>query len=321
MIFNTPLSMMRLQWILPLSLLVCFASSAQEKTEWTDNYESAVATARTQGKDLLLLFTGDWIPLCQKFEESILKSDSFLEEVSEQFVLVRLNFPESNRLPPAMAAQNQLLKDAYRIRGYPAIVLTDDTGRPYGINGFQPVTAKAYTDQILGMHNLGQEKEKARDSAKSLDGIAKAEMLIEGIPDLPGNMAASYFGEEMKAVISSDPEDSLGKSALFESLLHDADYRKSMHLLAKESKWDRMIELTDSYIADQNLSGGMLQRALLNKSSVQKQIGSSRGRIETLLQVVDIDEESPYGKEAQRQLDELRSEKMKEESEGAAEQP
>ncbi|MEM1441378.1 MAG: thioredoxin family protein, partial [Verrucomicrobiota bacterium] len=270
---------------------------------------------------LLLLFTGDWIPICQKFDENILQTDAFLQEISEHFVLVRLNFPEDNKLPKELAAQNQLLKDAYRVRGYPAIVLTDDQGRPFGLTGFQPVTPEIYVDQVLSIHSRGKEKEAAREAAESLVGIAKAEKLIEGIPDLPGNMAARYFENEMKSVVEADPEDSLGKTALFRGLLDDANYSKAMHLLAKESKWDRMIELTDTYIIERNLSGGTLQKALLNKSTVQDRVGSLRGRIESLLQVVDIDAESPYGEEAQRQLDELRAEKLKQEAEAEAEQP
>lgn len=311
--------MIRILQVLILLIISIALAPAQEKTEWTEDYKVAVEVARAQDKSILLLFTGDWIPLCQKFEESILKTETFTEEVSEHFVLVKLNYPEDNTLPAEIAAQNQLLKDAYRVRGFPAIVLTDDEGRPFGLNGFQPITPEAYVEQILSMNEQGKEKEVARAEAGNLEGIAKAEKLIEGIPDLPGSMAARYYENEMKEVVAADPEDSLGKTEFFQTLLNDASYSKSMHLLAKESKWDQMIELTDSYISEGSLSGGALQKALLNKSSVQERVGALRGRVESLLQVVDIDADSPHGQEAQRQLDELRAEKLREEAgEGSA---
>lgn len=295
---------------------------AQEKTAWLDDYATAVSEAKRLDKSLLLLFTGDWIPLCRQFDETILETDAFREEVSEHFVLVRLEYPEDNRLPEKKAAQNQLLKDAYRIRGFPAVVLTDAGGRPFGLNGFQPVTPEIYVQQILDMHRYGKEKEARRDSAQRLDGVAKAEALIEGIPELPGNMAARYYGDEMKEAIAADPGDSLGKSAEFTTLLDDVRYSQAMQVLARNSEWDKMIELTDSYIQERNLKGGMLQKALLNKSSVQDRMGSLRGRIESLLRVVDLDPESGYGQEAQRQLDELREEKLREEQEsGETENP
>ncbi len=69
-----------------------------------------------------------------------------------------------------------MLREAYRVRGFPTVLLTDATGRPFGVNGYQPVTAKDYADQILGI-------DAARD-----EGIAiaeKAASLAEPIG--PGN--------------------------------------------------------------------------------------------------------------------------------------
>jgi len=299
------------------ALVFAFSMTAQgqEKIAWTDDYPAAVEIAREQQKSILLLFTGDWIPLCQKFEGDILTTGHFLEEVSEHFVLVRLNFPEDNQLPKKLAAQNQLLKDAYRIRGFPAIVLTQADGKPFGLNGFQPVTPEIFVQQILGMKEYGKQKEVSRDAADGLAGIEMAEALIEGIPELPGNMAARYYAEEMKKVVTADPENTLGRTVEFVEMLDDVQYSQAMQLLAKDAKWDKMIELSDSYIEERQLEGGMLQKALLNKSSVQGEMGSLRGRIESLLRVVDVDSESGYGQEAQRQLDELRAEKLKQEAE------
>ncbi|MDF1657571.1 MAG: thioredoxin family protein [Verrucomicrobiales bacterium] len=291
------------------------SSPGQEKAAWTEDYAVAVEEAKQQQKSLFLLFTGDWIPLCQKFDSDILNTEHFLENVSEHFVLVRLNFPEDNQLPKNLASQNQLLKDAYRIRGFPAIVLTHSDGKPFGLNGFQPVTPEVFTQQILDMNEIGEQKQASREAADELEGAEMVEALIEGIPELPGNMAARYFGEEMKRILAADPENTFGKANEFVEMMDDVQYSKAMQLLAKDSQWDKMIELTDSYISERKLEGGMLQKALLNKSSVQAQMGSLRGRIESLLRVVEIDVDSGYGQEAQRQLDELKSEKSSQESE------
>lgn len=291
--------------------------SAVEKAAWTTDYNAAAALAKEQNKSLLLLFTGDWIAMCRSFDETIMNQDAFLQEASEHFVLVRLNFPENNRLPEAFAAQYQLLRDAYRIRGFPAVVLTEANGKPFGLNGFQPVTPELYAEQIVAMHVYGMEKKAKREAAESLDGLEMAKSLIDGIPELPGNMAARYFEEEMTKVIATDSENTLGKTAEFVGMIDDVSYSKAMQLLGKEGKWDRMIELTDSYIEEKQLSGGMLQKALLNKSSVQDRMGSLRGRVESLLQVVELDASSGYGQEAQRQLDELRAEKLRIEAEAA----
>ncbi|MDF1826137.1 MAG: thioredoxin family protein [Verrucomicrobiales bacterium] len=301
-------------------VLSTMSLSALEKAAWTTDYNAAVKVAREQNKSILLLFTGDWISMCRVFDETIMNQDAFLQEASEQFVLVRLNFPESNRLPEEIATQYQLLRDAYRVQGFPAVVLTEADGKPYGLNGFQPVTPELYAEQIIAMHGNGMEMKAKREAAESLEGIEKAKLLTEGIPELPGNMAARYYGEEMRKVIEADPDDVLGRKGEFAGLIDDVKYSKAMQLLSKEGKWDRMIELTDAYIEEKQLSGGMLQKALLNKSRVQERMDLLRGRVESLLQVVEVDGDSGYAQEAQRQLDELRVEKLRIEAEAAKSQ-
>ncbi|MEM7602399.1 MAG: thioredoxin family protein, partial [Verrucomicrobiota bacterium] len=200
---------------------VFLSAEAQDTAAWTDDYSAAAKSAKESDKSLLLLFTGDWIPMCQAFDHRILNTPAFLEKASQRFELVRLNFPESNRLPVEAAKQNQLLKDAYRVRGYPSIILTDAEGKPFGINGFQPVSPDEYAARILEMDQYGKEKEDARATAGNLKGLERAKWLIDGIPDLPGNLAARYFGDEMKQIIIADPEDTLGKTPEYTMLLND----------------------------------------------------------------------------------------------------
>jgi len=312
-----------------LSVLVVFCwfghSPAQERgqeqgnaetfsaSDWHTRYDSAVTEAKEEGKDLFLVFTGtEWIDICRRFEDEILKRPEFAEPVSEKFSLLKLEFPENNRLPKGEAKQKQLLRDAYRVRGFPTVILTDAEGRPFGVNGYQPATPTAYASQILAIERAHEQAQAAREAAEELEGLEKAEKLGESIPDLPGNLAARYYRDEMEAAMEADPNGALEQTARYRRLIADVEYSIRMQELAEDVQWGRMIELTDAYIRDNELEGGTLQKALLNKAGIQQRQSNTAGMIETLLRVVEIDPESGVGREAQRRLDQMRVERLQE---------
>ena len=67
-----------------------------------------------------------------------------------------------------------------------------------------------------------------------------------------------------------------------------------------------MLSLTDRYILENKLEGEILQRALLNKVGVQRQMKDAAGAIRTLERIVGIEAKSEAGAAAQSQLEELR---------------
>ncbi|MCG8599235.1 MAG: thioredoxin family protein [Verrucomicrobiales bacterium] len=311
----------RLFFLLVFFVLLPFSGFAQVEAvresastnPWTENYKAAVLQAKEEGKSLLLLFTGtDWIEICQEFDREIASAPEFYEPVSEKFVLVQLEYPKDNRLPKEKAVQNQLLRDAYRIRGFPSVILTHPDGRPFGLNGYQAVDPATYASQILEIEKVGQDKAAARKEASTLEGMPRAKKLVEAIPSLPGNLAARYYMAEMAEVIGIDEKEELEATGAFRRLIADVQYSAEMQKLAKNVEWSRMLELTDKYIADNELKGPALQKAMLNKAGVYSQMKNSASEVETLLEIVKMDEESPYGQEARKQLDRLRADKLEE---------
>ena len=282
-----------------------------ESSAWTTDYKTAVLQAKKENKNLLLLFTGkEWIEICKEFDREIASAADFTKPVSERFLLVELNYPKDNRLPEDKAVQNQLLRDAYRIRGFPTVVLTQPDGRPFGINGYQPIEPGEYAKQILEIEKVGMAKAAARQEAKDLEGLARAKKLVEGIPSLPGNLSARYYMGEMAEVIGIDEKQEIEQTTAFRRLIADVQYSAEMQKLAKNVEWSKMLELTDKYIKDHKLEGMVLQKAMLNKAGVYSSMNNRASEIETLLAIVKLDENSPYGQEAQKQLDRLRADKL-----------
>ncbi len=307
--------------ILPLVLATGFsffqAVNAQDGgavSKWGTDYQQSVNLAKENGKDVLLVFTaGDDIKICKVFDNDILNQPAFTDLMSTKFELVRLEYPTNDKEQPLnLKVQNNLLKRAYRISGYPVILATDTEGRPFGMNGFQPVKPDEYAGMMITMADTKAMRDEKFAQAAAATGVEKAKIMAEAIPQLPGNLMGRYYRPQMQVVIDNDPKNETGMAETFRRVLADVDYSQKMESLGQDVQWGKMIELTEQYIADNKLEGVDKQKALLNKFAVQQRQKNLPGAIETLIQVKDIDEESPFGKQAIKVLESLRAQKLQE---------
>jgi len=289
--------------LIACGILAVSATEARAVGIWHRDYASAMNEARTENKKLLIVFTGtDWIEICGKFYDEILGDPAFIETVSAKFALLKLEYPKDNVLPREEAAQKAVLREAYRVRGFPTVVLTDAAGRPFGLNGYQPLAPKEYGEQILAINVVHEEGLEVAKKAAELSGEEKAKGLSRAIPDLPGALVARFYRPEIEAVLAADPEDSQKLAGPFRKLLAEADYSKEIQQLARESKWTEMIAVTDRHIASQKLEGEALQGALLNRAGFERRSGNEEAATATLRQIVAIDAKSGPGEEAVRLL-------------------
>lgn len=271
---------------------------------WHRDYASGMAQAKAEGKELLLVFTGtDWIGICGKFYDEILGDPAFIEEVSAKFALVKLEYPKDNLLPRGEMAEKTLLREAYRVRGFPTVVLTDAAGRPFGINGYQPVTAKEYAGQILGIEAAREQGIALAERAAALSGIERARELAKSLPDLPDPLLARFFGTELREILGLDAGDELKARERFQRILAEEAYEREIQKLARESKWGEIVALTDRHIAERKLEGAALQGALLNRAGFERRAGRPADAEATLRRVVAIDPRSGIGEEAARLLE------------------
>ena len=86
---------------------------------WTDNYEKALAQAKSEKKLVLLDFTGsDWF-----------QKPAFKTFAKDNLVPVTVDFPQGKKLPKHTADQNAKLKKEHQVSGFPTIVLLDAEGK------------------------------------------------------------------------------------------------------------------------------------------------------------------------------------------------
>lgn len=297
--------------VLMLGNLVSRAQDSSETVKWHTRYTPAIEDAREANKKLLIVFTAStWVDICKVFEQDILSQEDFHGPISEGYVLLKLEYPRENRMERQIATEYQLLKDAYRVRGFPTVIVTDTEGRPFGMNGYQPVTAAQYSGIMLAMLKGCQVRDQAFAEAGKMKGLEKARKLVEGLPNLPGNLSARYYRSQMEEVIALDPKDETGKTKTYQAQIDDVDYSAEMQRLAADVQYGKMLELTEQFIREQKLEGSRLQKVLLNKVNVQQRQKNTAGVIQTLLEVVEVAPESQYGKMARQQLDQMRAQKI-----------
>ncbi|NNE90917.1 MAG: thioredoxin family protein [Verrucomicrobiales bacterium] len=296
------------------SALFSTSVTAQEPaavSKWTQNYEAAVKSAQEQKRPMILLFTASsYVKICEILDRDVLYQTEFTDAVAPSFELVRLEFPRNDPQDPKVKAQNLFLRQAYRIQGYPTLLVTDSEGRPFGMNGYQPVTAADYAKVMNSMLDTLKVRDSKFAEAEKAEGVKKAKLLAEGIPELPGNLLGRYYREQIETVIANDPENTTGVVDAYQRLLADVDYSKEMETLAQDVQWTKMLKRTDQYISDHNLEGVEKQRALMNKVGVYQQLKDLPSSVKILIEIVNINPETDPGKMAAKSLDRIRAQKL-----------
>ncbi|WP_159579338.1 thioredoxin family protein [Marinoscillum sp. 108] len=106
----------------------------------------------------LIIFEGsDWCVNCRRLERSVLSDvdfQVFLE--ANNISLIRVDFPQRNKLTAAQKNQNDSIARRYDFRGvYPTIVLVEPTDQAYLELGYMNETSSDFARRIdLGLKQL-----------------------------------------------------------------------------------------------------------------------------------------------------------------------
>ena len=131
-------------------LLCCFAALlglvvGARGTEWTEDFDNALADARASGKYVLIDFSGsDWCGWCKRLDAEVFEKDAFKAFARENLVTVLIDFPRSKPQPAKLKAINQSLAEKYGVSGFPTILLLSPAGDLIGRTGYKPIGSEAY---------------------------------------------------------------------------------------------------------------------------------------------------------------------------------
>ncbi len=108
-----------------------------EAATWLTDLAAARATAKAEGKWVLINFTGsDWCPWCIKLRNEVFSKPEFDAYANENLVLVEVDFPRRKPMNVLQRQANDKLAASLDVTGFPTIVILSSDGQPIAKTGY-----------------------------------------------------------------------------------------------------------------------------------------------------------------------------------------
>lgn len=336
-----------LSLVLAIVLSVSSASLAIGEG-WVDNFEKAKAKAASEGKDLLVDFTGsDWCGWCIKLDKEVFQEESFKTGAPKDFILVALDYPrDKSKMTEDIINQNSKLKDEYGIRGYPTIFLMDAKGRPYAQTGYQAGGPEKYLTHLAELKAQHQKRDEHLAAAKTAKtDQAKAQSLDKAMGIVGMALATKFYTPQVEQIISLDSENEAGLKSKYEQELLRAKVaglmgqRKyddalaliqsqinnkglgvetlielkltSVQILSRKKEFDAAVKTVDEVIKEHELTGSALQEALSSKALVYQANRDMENMKKVLADAIKAAPDTPLGKNMKSYLDRMEANEKK----------
>ncbi|GAB4186482.1 MAG: hypothetical protein Tsb0015_04300 [Simkaniaceae bacterium] len=135
--------------ILSCLLFIISSLSAESKLPVMENFEKANEMAKAYQKPLVLIFLGsDWCELSQKFIKNILEDAEFEKISCNDFLFVKIDFPELNNQSSNLLEKNYELKQRFHIQNFPTLIILDNEDQEISALGYLPCSGKEYAKQL-----------------------------------------------------------------------------------------------------------------------------------------------------------------------------
>jgi thioredoxin-related protein len=183
-----------------------------EEGLWKTDFEAAKTKAKAEKKFLLVDFTGsDWCVWCKRLKAEVFDKDQFQNDAPKHFVLVELDYPAAKKLPDELRKQNETLRDKYKIRGYPTVLLMDPQGQVVAQTGYRAGGPEGYVKQLSEFMEVyatvGKMKKKLA-SAKGLDRAKLLDKLVDAFVKL--NNEVDELADWSKEIVKLDADNKAG---------------------------------------------------------------------------------------------------------------
>lgn len=140
-----------IRWMICLFLATTTVSGlcSEQKLDWLKEYEQGVAASTKQKKPMILYFTGsDWCPWCFKIQDEVISDPAFVEAMKDSFIFVKIDFPKRTLLPEAVKKRNQELREEFKVRTFPTVVMFDPDVGVITKMGYLDIGGQKYAEQL-----------------------------------------------------------------------------------------------------------------------------------------------------------------------------
>ncbi|MBX2850466.1 MAG: thioredoxin family protein [Phycisphaeraceae bacterium] len=275
---------------------------------WSHDFEAAKKQAAEQNKDMLLDFTGsDWCGWCIKLVDEVFSKDEFKAYAEANLVLVEIDFPrDKSKLSDETTAQNAELKDAYGIRGYPTIYLTDHEGLPYAKTGYRRGGPEAYAKHLEELKQVRVERDEHMAAAKSAEGLEKAKHLHAAMQVVGDDMATQHYKDTVQEIVSLDADNEAGLKKHYDDIVTAKAQKKVIQQVMRSAQADPEGAITklDELVDSEDTLVPVRQEALALKSQIQMFVLKDKATAKTtLIQAIEADPESDMAKQLKEALE------------------
>lgn len=192
--------------ILYITGLAAAVAPAFAAVEWTTDLDAATARAATEGKSVLVDFTGsDWCGYCIQLKKNVLDKPEFETFAKDKFIFVEVDVPRNvAKIGQELYAKNQQLCNKYKIQGFPTILALSPEG--YIVGGF---TGGANMTQVKAKLTAALANADKVKSAQKLQGSEKAKLLAEVHNSLQPDLKSSNT-QMMQDIAAADVDNVTG---------------------------------------------------------------------------------------------------------------
>jgi protein disulfide-isomerase len=172
-----------------LSFIVCVTTRLSALVHWQTDYVQALSQSQSENKPMFLFFNGsDWVGSAMKLKHEVLDTPTFQKKIGTQFVFMEVDFPKYSALQEALAAQNESLKNRFKIEEFPSLLLLDVHERVITKISYIPENVEQLANDLL---KIMEQDAELNTSLKQIQVVSCAQLqqLYQTAQDL-GNIQA-----------------------------------------------------------------------------------------------------------------------------------
>ena len=131
--------------LLVLFLTLGAVTMEAQELQWHTDVKAAMKLSAETKKPMFLFFTGsDWCGWCKRLQKEVFITPEFSAWAKDNVILVELDFPKRTAQDMAIKQQNAQLAQAFKVRGYPTVWITNAETNAEGKVSFKPLGNTGY---------------------------------------------------------------------------------------------------------------------------------------------------------------------------------